>query len=141
MSDHKFSSADPRRDDPDRQPAQAGDKALSDSAVPAGAPKTTSPPEIDGASTVASPVETAGVAGAVDAAGEEPADAELARRDAEALPDCSEELHEAEFSHPADVAEHLENLSLEKQVCLLSSLPVEEAAETLAELDEHVRVE
>ena len=62
--------------------------------------------------------------------------------DASAAPsNCSEDLQETEFSHPADVAEHLENLSLEKQVCLLSSLPVEEAAEALAELDEHIRVE
>ena len=55
--------------------------------------------------------------------------------------DCMEEFQNTEFSHPADVAEHLENLSLEKQVCLLSSLPIEEAAEALAELDEHTRVE
>ena len=57
------------------------------------------------------------------------------------FPDCMEELTETEFSHPADVAEHLENLSLEQQVCLLTALPVEEAAEALAELDEHTRVE
>ena len=57
------------------------------------------------------------------------------------LADCSEELQGTEFSHPADVADHLENLSLEKQVCLLSALPVEEAAEALAELEEHTRVE
>ena len=55
--------------------------------------------------------------------------------------DCSEELAVSEFTHPADMAEHLENLSLEKQVCLLNALPVEEAAEALAELDEHTRVE
>ncbi len=47
----------------------------------------------------------------------------------------------ADFSHPADIAEHLETLSLERQVALLNSMPLEEAAEALAELDEHVRVE
>ncbi len=46
-----------------------------------------------------------------------------------------------DFVHPADVAEHLEQLSLEGQVGLLAAMPVEEAAEALAELDEHVRVE
>lgn len=35
----------------------------------------------------------------------------------------------------------MENLSLEQQVCLLTALPLEEAAEALAELDEHTRVE
>ncbi len=54
---------------------------------------------------------------------------------------CSEDRAAADLSHPADLAEHLGNLSLDKQVCLLSSLPIEEAAEALAELDEHVRVE
>lgn len=54
---------------------------------------------------------------------------------------CPEETQATEFSHPADVAEHMENLPLEKQVCLLKSLPLDEAAEALAELDEHTRVE
>ncbi len=66
---------------------------------------------------------------------------EKPKPDPAAFAGCAEDLQETEFSHPADVAEHLENLSLEKQVCLLSSLPVEEAAEALAELDEHTRVE
>mgnify|MGYP000951970167 FL=1 len=48
---------------------------------------------------------------------------------------------DAEFAHPADVADHLENLSLERQVCMLRHLPAEDAAEALAELDEHVRVD
>ena len=48
---------------------------------------------------------------------------------------------EAEFAHPADMADHLENLSLEKQVCVLTHLPVEEAAEALAELDEGMAVD
>ena len=58
----------------------------------------------------------------------------------ERMRNCSEEVA-TEFSHPADVAEHLENLTLEKQVCVLTALPPEEAAEALAELDEHTRVE
>lgn len=53
----------------------------------------------------------------------------------------SAEMQGTEFSHPADVAAHMENLPLEKQVSLLKSLPLEEAAEALAELDEHTRVE
>lgn len=48
---------------------------------------------------------------------------------------------DTEYAHPADVAEHIENLSLEKQVCVLRNLPAEDAAEALAELDEHVRVD
>ncbi len=48
---------------------------------------------------------------------------------------------EADFAHPADMANHLENLSLQEQVCLLLHLPTEEAAETLAELDEEIAVE
>ncbi len=43
---------------------------------------------------------------------------------------------EADFYHPADMAEHLENLSLEKQLSVVRSLPTDEAAEALAELDE-----
>lgn len=54
---------------------------------------------------------------------------------------CEDEVASTEFSHPADVAEHLENLSLTEQVCYLSALPVEDAADALAELEEHVRVE
>ncbi len=45
------------------------------------------------------------------------------------------------FAHPADMAEHIENLSLEKQVCVLRHLPKEDAAEALAELDENVAVD
>lgn len=48
---------------------------------------------------------------------------------------------DTEYAHPADVAEHIENLSLEKQVCVLRNLPAEDAADALAELDEHVRVD
>lgn len=57
---------------------------------------------------------------------------------------CKEELAvmaETDFSHPADLAEHLEQLSFEKQICLLQSIPADEAAEAVAELEEHVRVE
>ena len=72
--------------------------------------------------------------------GDFPRDHEASGPDA-TLPDCRDDLPNVEFSHPADVAEHLENLSLEQQVCLLSSLPVEDAAEALAELEEHTRVE
>ena len=49
-------------------------------------------------------------------------------------------LANAEFAHPADVAEHIENLPVEQRVSALESLPVEHAAEALTELEEHVRV-
>ncbi len=45
------------------------------------------------------------------------------------------------FAHPADMADHIENLSLEKQVCVLQNLSKEDAAEALAELDEYVAVD
>ena len=48
---------------------------------------------------------------------------------------------DAGFAHPADMADHIENLSLEKQVCVLQHLPKEDAAEALAELDENVAVD
>ena len=50
-------------------------------------------------------------------------------------------LADAEFPHPADLAEQIGNLSVEQRISVLSSLPVEHAAEALTELDEHVRVE
>ncbi|MDR0466101.1 MAG: magnesium transporter [Deltaproteobacteria bacterium] len=50
-------------------------------------------------------------------------------------------LEDAEFSHPADVADQIENLPVEQRVSALESLPVEHAAEALTELEEHVRVE
>ncbi len=55
---------------------------------------------------------------------------------------CSEETADPEFgSHPADVAEHLGNLSLEKQVCLMQHLAPEDAAQALAEMEEYSRAE
>ncbi len=41
-----------------------------------------------------------------------------------------------DLSHPADLAEHLENLHPDEQLRMLRTLSAEEAAETLAELDE-----
>ena len=41
------------------------------------------------------------------------------------IPEACRELgDEAEFVHPADLADHLENLSLEKQVCALRHIPI-----------------
>ncbi len=54
---------------------------------------------------------------------------------------CIDDPEVSEFSHPADVAKHIEHLPLSEQMCLLSSLPAGEAAEALAELEEHTRVE
>lgn len=56
-------------------------------------------------------------------------------------PQCREAGDQAEFVHPADMADHLENLTLEKQVCALRHMPTEDAAEALAELDENVAVD
>jgi len=57
---------------------------------------------------------------------------------ASAIPDTEHSLksEDPDFYHPADIAEHLENLSLEKQVQVVRNLPTEDAAEALAELDE-----
>jgi magnesium transporter len=60
-----------------------------------------------------------------------------ARREA----DASGLLAAMDLSHPADIADHMEHLSLEDQVDLLTALPEEEAAEALAEMDEYARVE
>lgn len=49
-----------------------------------------------------------------------------------------EELAGTDFSHPADRAEHLGQLSLKEQVYVLKHLPADEAAEALAELDSPV---
>lgn len=46
-----------------------------------------------------------------------------------------------DFAHPADMADHLENLSLDKQVCALRAMSAEDAAGALAELDEAVAVD
>ncbi|MBQ9405366.1 MAG: magnesium transporter [Desulfovibrio sp.] len=48
---------------------------------------------------------------------------------------------DAENLHPADLADHLENLTLEKQVSAFTRLPKEDAAEALAELDETTAVD
>lgn len=59
-----------------------------------------------------------------------------------AMPEiCRDAGDEAEFIHPADLADHLENLSLEKQVCALRHMPTEDAAEALAELEGSVAVD
>ncbi|MDD6088621.1 MAG: magnesium transporter [Desulfovibrionaceae bacterium] len=43
---------------------------------------------------------------------------------------------ETDFFHPADMADHLENLSPQEQLSVLENMPAEDAAEALAELDE-----
>lgn len=54
---------------------------------------------------------------------------------------CREANDDASYVHPADLADHLENLSLEKQVCALRHMPKEDAAEALAELEGTVAVD
>lgn len=48
---------------------------------------------------------------------------------------------EGEYAHPADMATHMENLSLVEQVSLLRHLSPGEAADTLAELHEELAVD
>ncbi len=55
--------------------------------------------------------------------------------------ECREAAAEASFVHPADLADHLENLDLQAQVCALKRMNREDAAEALAELDENVAVD
>lgn len=60
----------------------------------------------------------------------------------EALPqECVDAAAEASFVHPADLADHLENLDLESQVCALRRMNREDAAEALAEMDENAVVD
>lgn len=54
---------------------------------------------------------------------------------------CRDAGEEAEFIHPADLADHLENLSLEKRVCALRHMSTEDAAEALAELEGNAAVD
>ncbi len=56
----------------------------------------------------------------------------------EAIRRCGSDIDSEDFVHAADRAEHLEDLPLNKQVCVLSHLSPEEAAEALAELDEEM---
>lgn len=78
---------------------------------------------------------------------EEPIDTTLAQShglnsdDAQRLANSHTEFLSQELQHPADVAEHLEALPLDEQVYLLSTLPIEDAADALAELDEHRQVD
>ncbi|UZP68417.1 magnesium transporter [Desulfovibrio mangrovi] len=58
--------------------------------------------------------------------------------------DCRDEvavLSAEEFAHPADAAEHIQNLTLEKQVCMMRRLTAEDAAEALAEMEERVQTD
>ncbi len=54
---------------------------------------------------------------------------------------CRSAAEEAAFVHPADLADHLENLDLQAQVCALRRMAREDAAEALAELEENVAVD
>ena len=55
--------------------------------------------------------------------------------------DCMDAASSAAFVHPADLADHLENLDLESQVCALRRMNREDAAEALAEMDENAVVD
>lgn len=58
-------------------------------------------------------------------------------------PDASEipSLEDLEDEHPADLAEIIENLSLENQVDILKKLTAESAAEALVEMEENARAD
>ncbi len=74
--------------------------------------------------------------------GQSPGQPEGAESHGISMPEaCLDDGMGAEFVHPADMADHLENLSLEKQVCALRHMPTEDAAEALAELDGSVAVD
>lgn len=55
--------------------------------------------------------------------------------------ECRDNATDSEFVHPADMADRLENLTLEKQVCVMRHMPKEDAAEALAELEGSVAVD
>ena len=65
---------------------------------------------------------------------------EKARNLRERLAASLEAFQAEEFTHPADIAQYIENLHVDEQFHVLTSLPLEEAAEALAEMDEHSRV-
>ncbi|MEZ0575204.1 magnesium transporter [Halodesulfovibrio aestuarii] len=50
-------------------------------------------------------------------------------------------IYTGEFAHPADAADHIENLSIEKQVCMMEHLSSEDAAEALAEMEERAQTD
>lgn len=46
-----------------------------------------------------------------------------------------------DFAHPADAADHIENLSIDKQVCMMEHLSTEDAAEALAEMEDRAQTD
>ncbi len=56
----------------------------------------------------------------------------------ESIDPCSPKYEGSEFVHPSDRADQLESLPLEKQICMISHMDTEDAADALAELDESV---
>ena len=56
-------------------------------------------------------------------------------------PDEVKAIYSGEFAHPADAADHIENLSIEKQVCMMEHLSTEDAAETLAEMEDRAQTD
>ena len=65
---------------------------------------------------------------------------EKARTLRERLAASLAEFQAQEFTHPADIAEYIETLHVDEQFHVLASLPLVQAAEALAEMDEHSRV-
>ena len=108
----------------DANPAESADISAADAQAPA--------------SSAASP--TGDDAGKTSEAPEDEEDLsqyETSAKEA-GLEACGSDIDSDDFVHPADRAEHLEQLPLNKQLCVLTHLSTEEAAEALAELDEEV---
>ena len=149
-------AADARAEAP--SPDAAPNAAPAPGAVPT--PDTTPPaapaPPATSLQSAAKPAESADISAANaqapapaasaptgDAAGKAPEDEEdLSQYETSAkeagLEACGSDIDSDDFVHPADRAEHLEQLPLNKQLCVLTHLSTEEAAEALAELDEEV---
>lgn len=69
------------------------------------------------------------------------ADAKFSTHDSDQEAFVMHSLEELEDEHPADLAEIIENLSLEDQVDIVRKLPAESVADALVEMDESVRVD
>ncbi len=108
----------------DAKPAESADISAADAQAPA--PAAAAPTGDDAGKTSQAPEDE-----------EDLSQYETSAKEA-GLEACGSDIDSDDFVHPADRAEHLEQLPLNKQLCVLTHLSTEEAAEALAELDEEV---
>lgn len=108
----------------DANPAESADISAADAQAPASA--AAAPTGDDAGKTSQAPEDE-----------EDLSQYETSAKEA-GLEACGSDIDSDDFVHPADRAEHLEQLPLNKQLCVLTHLSTEEAAEALAELDEEV---